>query len=198
MLSSGDIDNQGFQFIDSSTEYLFGQSSNSLASDFPSLETEGLIKSFDTALRGVSRRQLLGFATKFLIRDRLWEASIVETHARVDGYIDAALRRRETTLGSFTKDPIPSQSYVFIDQLVYETQDRAFLRDQLLNVFFPARDSSAIGASCVFFLLARNPEVWEKLRKDVAKIDQPVTFELLKSKKYLTHVINECEHSSSP
>jgi len=141
----------------------------------------------------VSRRQLLGFAINFLGRDRDWEAAVADTHQRIDRYIDAALRRRQDTMENQPSDSTAPPSYAFIDQLVYETQDRQFLRDQLLNVFFPARDSSAIGASCVFFVLARNPEAWKKLRNDVVKIDQPITFELLKSMKYLTWVLNECK-----
>ena len=152
-----------------------------------------MIKSFDEALRGVSRRQLLGFAIKFIGRDREWEAAVADTHQRIDKYIDAALRRRTDTMETQSLESAAAPSYAFIDQLVYETQDRLFLRDQLLNVFFPARDSSAIGASCVFFVLARNPEAWKKLRKDVAEIDQPITFEVLKSMKYLTWVLNECK-----
>ena len=70
-----------------------------------------------------------------------------------------------------------------IDHLAEETQDRKFLTDQLLNVLFPARDSSAIGASCVFFVLARNLETWQKLRREVDKIEQPITYEVLKAHK---------------
>ena len=184
------------QFIDSSTEYLFGQSTDSLAFADSSPEAEGFIKSFDTALRGVGRRQLLGFAINFLGRDKEWDDAVADTHERIDTYVEAALRRRERSLENKPAESAPPQSYVFVDQLVYETQDRDFLRDQLLNVFFPARDSSAIGASCIFFILARNPEAWEKLRNEIANIREPVTFELLKSMKYLKWTLNECEFTA--
>ena len=185
------------QFIDSSTEYLFGQSTDSLASAESSPEAEGFIKSFDTALRGVGRRQLLGFAINFLGRDKEWDNAVADTHSRIDTYIEAALRRRESSLQNKTAESAVMSSYVFVDQLVYETQDRNFLRDQLLNVFFPARDTSAIGAGCVFFILARNPEAWKNLRNDVANIKGPVTFELLKSMKYLQWTLNECESTAA-
>ena len=126
-------------------------------------------------------------------RDREWEDAIANTHNRINKYIDDALARREQAMQAMSSEPAASYSYIFIDQLVYETQDRQFLRDQLLNVFFPARDSSAIGASCIFFVLARHPETWEKLRRDVKGISQPITFELLKSLKYLTWTLNECQ-----
>lgn len=130
---------------------------------------------------------------KYFSNDRVYQSAISETHSQIDAYVDAALQRRKDALRDGKKVAPGSQSYVFVDQLVYETQDRNFLRDQLLNVFFPARDSSAIGASCVFFILARNPEVWKKLRKEVLALKQPITFEVLKSIDYLTWVLNECE-----
>ena len=125
-------------------------------------------------------------------RDKDWVLAVAETHERIDRYIDAALRRRQNAMKTHCSEPSAHTSYGFIDQLVYETQNRYFLRDQLLNVFFPARDSSAIGASCVFCVLARNPEVWKRLRKEIVQINQPITFVLLTSMEYLTRVLNEC------
>lgn len=83
-----------------------------------------------------------------------------------------------------------------LHELVKDTQDRRFLRDQLLNVFLPARDSSAIGLSDLFFNLARHPEVWRKLRSEVLKINQPLTFDLLKSMKHLQCVLKESKFTS--
>ena len=135
---------------------------------------------------------MLGPLMNLLGSDKEWKKAVAEVHARIDKYVDAALQRRREGGSS----QITSSSYVFADQLVYETQDRLFLRDQLLNVFFPARDSAAIGASCVFFMLARNPDAWQKLRGEVLKIDQPITFEVLKSMKYLSWVLNESKRLS--
>ena len=124
--------------------------------------------------------------------DREYDKAIAETHSRIDAYVDIALKRRREALRNSEKVDTESHSFVFIDQLVYQSQDRKFLRDQLLNVFFPARDSSAIGISCIFFILARNPDVWKKLRQETLNIKQPITFEALKSIKYLKWVLNEC------
>lgn len=66
-----------------------------------------------------------------------------------------------------------------------------------MNVFFPARDSTAIGVSNVFFQLARHPRVWDKLRKEVVDIAPgALTIELLNSMKYLRNVINESGSSA--
>lgn len=77
--------------------------------------------------------------------------------------------------------------YIFIDQLVYETEDPGFIRDQLLNVFFPARDASSAGASFIFFILARHPDVWKKLRNETLNSKEPL------KNRYLLQVIDECK-----
>ncbi|KAL2043608.1 hypothetical protein N7G274_003915 [Stereocaulon virgatum] len=80
-----------------------------------------------------------------------------------------------------------------LHEFIKDTQDRKFLRDQLLNVFLPARDASSTGLSGLFFHLARNPRVWTKLRSEAPKIDQPLTFDVLKSMKHLHCVFRESQ-----
>lgn len=79
-----------------------------------------------------------------------------------------------------------------VGELVKETQDRDSLRHQIMNLFFPARDSTAIGVSNVFFQLARHPRVWDKLREEVVNTAPgALSIELLNSMKYLRNVIDE-------
>ena len=73
-----------------------------------------------------------------------------------------------------------------------ETPDKVDLRNQILNVFFPARDSTAIALSNTVYLLARHPTVWDKLRADVLNLgDKPLTYKSLRSLCYLRYTINE-------
>jgi cytochrome P450 len=62
-----------------------------------------------------------------------------------------------------------------------------------MNVFFAARDTVGSVTANMLFLLARHPEVWRKVRKEVSGInqDQELTFEFLKSLKYVQAVIEE-------
>ena len=81
-----------------------------------------------------------------------------------------------------------------LEEMVNETQDRTELRHQIMNVFFPARDSTAIAVSNVFFQLARHPNVWHRLREEIsATVSGPLDFEMLSSMKYLRYVLNESE-----
>jgi len=65
-------------------------------------------------------------------------------------------------------------------------------------VYFPARDTAYVGISDVFFQLARHPEVWQRLRAEVLTISQPLSFEYLKSLKYVQSVISESLRLLSP
>ncbi|MCJ1312938.1 hypothetical protein MMC25_006614 [Agyrium rufum] len=159
--------------LDTSTEFLFGSSTDSLLPNSFRSDAKRFIKAFDTTLRGTNKRLLLGRFARFLGRDRTFENACTDVRACVNRYIDAALQHREELLISSEKNSV-RQPFVFVDELMRETQDQKFLRDQLLNVFFPARDSAYIG------------------------ITEPLTFELLKSINYLTWTLNECFRLCSP
>lgn len=146
-------------------------------------------------MAGAASREVYGItipsALDFFGVQKSFRNSLIELHSHVDKHIDAALLRRADSRKVNLEKAGAPQSVVFLDELVKETQDRNFIRDQLLNMFFPARDSSAIGASCIFFILARNPEVWKKLRAEVLGIEQPLTRTVLASLRYVNQVVKE-------
>ena len=84
------------------------------------------------------------------------------------------------------------EKYILLHQMAMETQDPYDLRAQILNVFFPARDTAAIAFGNIMFELARHPHFWEELRAEVLGIgSQQITFELLKSLKIVKAIISE-------
>lgn len=184
------------QFLDLSTQFLFGESAQSLLPSSARLDVEKFNKSFDRALLGMTKRQALGKRLVFSGRDTEWEAAYKNIQAILDGYIIRALEQwniadKETEDCESLPEYSEQRPFSMLHELVKDTQDQRFIRDQLLNVFIPARDSSAIGVSDLFFQLARNPRVWSKLRSEALEINQPITFELLKSMKYLQCVLRE-------
>ena len=140
----------------------------------------------------------LGRALSLFNHDPEWREAYTNVHAVVDGYIDRAVEQRQL-LEKPTKDlehdssqtELAKRPFSMLHELLKDTKDRKFLRDQLLNVFLPARDSSSIGLSDLFFHLARNPRVWTKLRSEALEIDQELTFDVLKSMEYLQCVLRE-------
>ena len=180
------------QFLDTSTEFLFGKSADTLL-PLPAEEGELFIKSFDYVMEGLGNRVRLG-PVKFLYRDPLWFESIRIVHAFVEKHIDVALEaeKQRKTNGSTEREA--NSRYILLDEMVKQTQDKLDLRSQILAVFMPSRDTTAFLVANIFHALARNPAIWKRLRTEVMAVgNQTLTFELLKSIKYLQWVINESQ-----
>ncbi|KAI9649100.1 hypothetical protein NHQ30_001667 [Ciborinia camelliae] len=70
-------------------------------------------------------------------------------------------------------------------------QDRVQIRDELLGLFLPVHDAIATPLTNMFFNLARNPQVWTKLQKEISTVGSAkLTPKLVKSSRYLSCVIN--------
>lgn len=85
--------------------------------------------------------------------------------------------------------------YVFLYELVKRTTDPVQLRSEMLNVLLAGRDTTASLLSDTWFILARRPDVWAKLREEVDALGgEKPTFQQIKDMKYLRWVLNECRH----
>lgn len=159
-----------------------------------SRESEAFLRAFDVGKLGVAARFLLG-KLRFLYRNRAfinsckfvndWVQSRVDNiHSNVSGSGETQAQ----TQGVYSK------RYILGQELAALISDRSKLRQELLNAFFAGHDNPGIAMTNIFFSLARHPEVWAKLRREVLeKGDEEVDFELLKCLKYTNWVINECK-----
>ena len=76
-----------------------------------------------------------------------------------------------------------------------ETQDPYDLRSQMIGVFSPAHDGAAVTLSNALFHIARRPEEWAKLRAEILPTkEEPITYELLRSYKYIENTLRESEY----
>ena len=185
--------------VDSATEFLFGESAESLRDDSVGLtpttkEFEGR-KDFADAFNYAQTYQ----AYRFLLQQLYWilngsefRKSISTVHKFADYYVQKAL--------DLTPEQLEKQDgYVFLYELAKQTRDPKVLRDQLLNILVAGRDTTAGLLSFLFFELSRNPEIFAKLREEIenkfglgedARVEE-ISFETLKSCEYLKAVINE-------
>ncbi|CAG8960204.1 hypothetical protein HYFRA_00012722 [Hymenoscyphus fraxineus] len=165
-------------FLDSSTEFIFGKSANSLSPETHDPIARELPALFDQALTDMFTRYILGRFGFLAVSKKKWLGTCADVHKIIDGFIDEEIEAQAKSGNS----DAPSGPY-----------------NELMNIFFPARDTAAILTSSVFFMLARNPKVWDKLRAEVLGIgSEELTFELLKSMKYLQAVMNETLRIHSP
>ena len=82
-------------------------------------------------------------------------------HAFVDKNVAVALdRQRKLVRTGKPTDNGGRVRYTLLQQMAMENQDPYDLRSEILNVFFPARDTAATAFGNIMFYLARHPQVW--------------------------------------
>ena len=169
--------------LDSSTELLFGQSTGSLAPTMAA-DAKAFLAAYNHGQAGVGKRMQLP-QWNFLTRDKRFWRSCAVAREFVDKYVEKAL----SVGGDVEKK---ADRLVLAQELAKQSRNRDNIRNQLLNVFLPAHDATSVALTNVFFNLARNPGVYAKLRQEILALnDAGLTFERLKSLKYLQNVMNE-------
>ncbi|KAI5954868.1 ALK2 [Candida theae] len=196
-----DLQELFFRFtVDSSTEFLFGASVDSLKDasigmQAISNEVEGkeqFAESFNFSQNYLASRVVLQ-KLAWLMNSRKFKESNAVVHKFAQYYVKRAL--------ALSPEELEKQDgYVFLYELAKHTRDPKVLQDQLLNILVAGRDTTAGLLSFVFFELARNPQVLAKLREEIdsrfglgkeARVEE-ITFESLKNCEYLKAVLNEC------
>nr|AGZ83172.1 alkane-inducible cytochrome P450 52A3 [Saccharomyces cerevisiae] len=186
--------------LDTSTEFLFGESVYSLydssigltpPTDFPGRSE--FADAFNTSQKYLGTRAYLQFFY-WVVQNREFYQCNAKVHKVAQYYVKRAL--------NFTPDELEKASadgYIFLYELVKQTRDPVVLQDQLLNIMVAGRDTTAGLLSFTMFELARNPDVFEKLKQEIyehfGKGDESrvedITFESLKRCEYLKFVLNE-------
>lgn len=151
------------------------------------------LDSFNEALIGAGKRANIGngkLGFLFKNEDKGWLAHCARLHDFVDRHVERALKEAEHR----SKEPSNQERkhYILLDEMIKQTQDPITLRFELLNVFFPARETTAIALSNTLFHLARNPAVWAQLReKALALKDKPLNFEAVRSLPLIKYALLE-------
>ena len=192
-----DIQELFFRFtVDSATEFLFGSSVSSLQDESIGCDTTDLNFAGRLEFPEAFNKSQLYLSTRALLQKMYWIYNPKEfkrcnavVHQFSDYYINKVL--------SCTPEEIEKQSgYVFLYELVKQTRDPKVLRDQALNILVAGRDTTAGLLSFTIFELARNPDIYAKLREEI--LDkfgtsdlEEITFENLKKCEYLKAILNE-------
>ena len=177
--------------LDTSTEFLFGDSVMSQLDNRPD-GVEQFLKAFEYVSANIGRHRHMGFFT-FLSRDKEW----IEASKTIQSYIDRHVEKAMGLRDKMKHEQTQPQRYVLLDEMAKLTDDKLDLRHQILHVFLPGHESTGVLLSAVFFVLAREPDVWKQLRHEVmSTCSEEPTYEDIKSMRYLRWVLNES--SSSP
>ncbi|CAG88380.2 DEHA2E18590p [Debaryomyces hansenii CBS767] len=187
--------------IDSATEFLFGESVENLHDESVGLTRDpvdfdgksGFADAFNTSQTWLASRAVTQ-NLYFLVDGRSFRSSNAKVHKFADYYVRKALEASSEDLEKASRD-----GYIFLYELVKQTRDPVILRDQLLNILLAGRDTTAGLLSFTFFELARNQDVYDKLKEEIyekfgegedSRVDE-ITFESLKKCEFLKCVLNE-------
>ncbi|KAL1633751.1 hypothetical protein SLS58_010940 [Diplodia intermedia] len=203
--------------VDSSTEFLFGESIDSqlAAQGYPTNKTlppecneRTFASAFDLSQWYLARAVRLG-KLYWLGHTPAFKKECESVHAFVDYFVQMALdknlaeaQQKEEKKSSSPSSPSSSSSskkekYIFLHALAAETTDPIELRNQLLNILLAGRDTTASLLSWLFLMLARHPSRYITLRRAIlgafGTYDAPkdITYASLKACAPLRHHLAE-------
>ncbi|KAH8816184.1 cytochrome P450 [Xylogone sp. PMI_703] len=216
--------------LDSATEFLFGQSVNSLCSiGDEDTEIDRFGKAFDAAQKEMDKNNRALKRLSFGPNDFLKNCKTV--HVFVDKIVNRALEKSASDDSEKLIDGKEhAQKYIFLDEMVKATRDPKRIRDlvkfilprhvlvnfyllllclslseslskkntdhnhsELLNILLAGRDTTAGLLSNTFHVLARRPDIWNKLKAEVDELHgRKPDYDTLRNMKYLKHLLNEC------
>ncbi|CCG24420.1 hypothetical protein CORT_0F01930 [Candida orthopsilosis Co 90-125] len=196
-----DLQELFFKFtVDTATEFLFGESVHSLydeklgiapPNDIPG--REHFADAFNKSQKYLATRTYMQMFYFFINPKEFRDCNKKVQHL-AQYFVKKALNFTPEELEEKSKD-----GYIFLYELVKQTRNPQVLQDQLLNIMVAGRDTTAGLLSFTMYELARNPEVWQKLRQEIvenfgegedARVES-ITFETLKKCEYLKAVLNE-------
>ncbi|KAF2160093.1 hypothetical protein M409DRAFT_29391 [Zasmidium cellare ATCC 36951] len=186
-------------FLDFTMDLLIGEDVNTINKEASKIDVASFLTACDE-----SQLQVVRSAQPWIVRwwkgwTKTWNQPLDATQGFIGRYVDSAVQDFETKEGGPIK-----RSDAFIDELIREagSKDKTYLRDQILNVFMPGRDSVAIEITHVMLYLSQNPTVYEKVRAEVLaagfRDDREISYDSLKTLPYVNAVVNEALRLGGP
>ena len=176
--------------LDSVTEYLLGESVMSLEST-TTIDAKKFLESYSYGQAMVGKGLQLPLWILMTLDVKFWKACTVSCRF-VDNYVDMA----------FSRPKLPAegkeQNFILAHELAKMTENRPFIRDQLLNVFMAGYDTITIALANIFFHMARNPIIFTKLREEVLSCPVDIDIVGLQKLNYFQSIVKESLRLNPP
>lgn len=170
------------------TDFLFGQSTDVLGTGASREKGVKFGECFTYATEILGNRGRLGKLAGIL-PDPKFDASIKYVHEYLEYYVHRALEQQKASPEKVEQE---SSKYVFLEQLAKSTTSPEKIHDELINILLAGRDTTAGLLAHLWYILARRPDVFAKLRAEVLHLDgRKPSFEQIKDMKYLQYCLNE-------
>ena len=155
--------------LDFTTEFLFGKCCNSLTLS-PNQDAMNFLNAFHYGQAGIGKRTQLPYLSVFTSDKKCWQSTKI-VRGFVDRQIGEAAQRSDCLSSPSEPQDKGGQQrrerYVLADELLTTHNDHVDVRNQLLNTFLAAHDTTAALMTTVMFHLARHPTIYAKLRAEI-------------------------------
>lgn len=180
--------------MDIITEMLFGSSTGTLTRKDGD-DLNAFSSGCEYSQKVVWRKIAFGWKAK-LWPDSKDRRSRQILHDTVDQYVQQWVPQEQRRSDKKKRAGSDQSRYVFLEHLAERTQDPKVLRDQLLSTLLGGRDTTSTLLSNLFWILARSPSMWCKLREEANSPDlQLLNRESLKKASFARQCLQECECS---
>jgi cytochrome P450 len=123
--------------------------------------------------------------------DKNYTNGLKYIHEYVGDYVRKTIEQHKKYTALVQKTEWRSK-YVFLEELAKMGYGKKKIQDELLNILIAGRDTTAGLLAHLWYILARRPEVFEKLRAEVLSLgNRKPSFEQVKEMKYLQYCVNE-------
>ncbi|RDA86052.1 hypothetical protein CP532_1283 [Ophiocordyceps camponoti-leonardi (nom. inval.)] len=165
--------------LDASTKFMFGHSTNLL--DNPSAASLEFRAAFSHAVIVSSTTGRLGWLAP-LLRGKDFHASVATCRAYASRYVDEAMKDEKAE----------GDAYFYIRKMREVGGSYEQTTDQLLTLLLVGHDTSSCVMSCLFWTLARRPDVVRAIRQELQQLGgRRPTWQQLRGLKYLFNVYKE-------
>ncbi|KAA8615805.1 Cytochrome P450 52A12 [Pyrenophora tritici-repentis] len=180
--------------MDTATEFLFNHSTETLRTlgqDETNNEDVKFSKAFNYAQDDIATRFRYGIFDRFR-KNVEGKAAIKTCHAYIEKFVDHALQFRQELESEKKSGAGKDEKYYFIQEVAKQTTDKARIREELINILLAGRDTTASLLSNMFFQIAKRPDIYAKLREEVATLEgRTPTYSELRDLKYVKWCLNE-------
>ena len=180
--------------MDTATHLLFGSSIESLAMS-ENLEAKRFSSATDIATKAIFRDITIKNLNRLLDRQNS-KGAREYMHKTVDRYVQNSLKKLAEGLTGVhpCAEVDKGRRYVFLEHLAETTKDADTLRSASLSALLGGKDTTASLLSNLLYVLARLPNVWEKLRIEALSFcDKPLDQETMRNAPYLSQCVRECK-----
>ena len=175
--------------LNAALEIICGHETQELSSDLP--ESEDIENIFNNVMKG-SHQAMVGFLPFSSSKsDYIKYTSMSQNWT--DRYVVQAMEEhRARELDTESKTKIDKDKPSLLAELVKDSDSVLRIRSEILAVLIAGRDTTASALSSLWFVLAKRPDIVEKLQVEVASLGgEKPDFETLKKMQYLQNTIHE-------